>query len=124
MGVYNPSQKKDLYCGRPLLIYHSLRGLADTPSLREFCDFTPPWKRCTRIVIGTGNNIVDLDNQYPEVIFTGSQTDIECASWYASSDLVVSDCTEVTEYAHSCGATILPGLSLSNYAIHMQFQKM
>lgn len=126
MDVYNPGQKANLYCGRPLLIHHSLNGVTDSEdlygqSLREFCDFVPPWERCTRIVIGTGTDLDKFIEQYPDVIFVGEQTETECAVWYASAEAVIALDMEITYPAHRCGAMVIPGLGIENYLRHIDF---
>ena len=129
MDVYNPGQKSNLYCGRPLLIYHSLNGVTDSDntygqSLREFCDFVPFWPRCTRIVIGIGPHLDKFIEQYPDVIFVGEQTETECAIWYASSDAVIAMDVEITYPAHRCGAMVIPGLGIENYLRHIDFSNL
>lgn len=81
-GLYNPGRKVDLYCGRPLIIFHD----PDHIALQAFCSFTPPWARCTRIVITQKTP----ERVNPDVIFVGDQTQEEIAIWYASADCVVT----------------------------------
>jgi len=79
--IYCPERRVDLFCGKPLLIFHDY----SIALLESFCRFTPQIDRCTRIVIN-----FDYHLDYQNIIYVDNQTEIETAIWYASADAVVT----------------------------------
>jgi len=98
--VYNPSRRVELYCGKPLLIFHD----ADTNLLHKFCVFLPPVERCTRIVINSQVKYTE-----PNIIYVDNQTAIETAIWYASANAVLT--TQHTSNVIACGTQCIVDIS-------------
>jgi len=99
--IYCPERKVDLFCGKPLIIFHD----CDLVLLDHFCRFVPLVERCTRIVVNFDNHPKEIDR----VIFADQQTEIEIATWYASADAVVT-CEHSAE-ACMCGAHVFDDIA-------------
>ena len=80
--LFNPGRRVNLFCGRPLIIFHD----HDFAALEEFYDFQPPWERCTRIVLTEET----IPHTCSSVIYVDHQSLLETAIWYASADCVVT----------------------------------
>lgn len=80
--MYGPDNYRDLFCGKPLLIFHD----ENAELLNQFCIFLPPAERCTRIVINQKNAKIFNQN----IIYVYDQTEAEIEIWYASADAVIT----------------------------------
>ena len=90
-GVYqrqfNVHFKQSLNCGRPLLLY--VGSVEKDKNLDSFCELKLS-DRTTKVIIGTGRYLEELQSCYPNVIFIDSINNLtELAQWYASADCFV-----------------------------------
>lgn len=70
----------------PHPIYLNVGRIAPEKNLRAFLDLDLPG---TRVVVGNGPQMAQLEKQYPDVVFTGAKHGAELAAWYASADVFV-----------------------------------
>jgi hypothetical protein len=92
-NIFNPGRKVDLFCGKPLLVFHD----TDITALEQFCTMITPWERCTRIVLTEET----IPHVHANIVYVDHQTLEEIASWYASADCVITH--EHCEEVEACG---------------------
>lgn len=85
--------RKEINCGRPLLIY--VGRLSHEKNIDDFCRLSIG-DRATKVAIGDGPYRKQLEQRYPDVIFTGALRGKELADWYRAADCFVFPSTNDT----------------------------
>ncbi|MGB7755130.1 MAG: glycosyltransferase family 1 protein [Salinisphaera sp.] len=69
---------------KPVMIY--VGRVAVEKNIGDFLDLDVPG---TKVVVGDGPQLAELQRRYPEVVFAGWQTGEDLARWYAAGDVFV-----------------------------------
>lgn len=81
---FNPSHRTDLGVPRPIFLY--VGRVAVEKNLGAFLDLDLPG---SKMVVGAGPQLADLEARYPGVHFVGEHTGLALARYYASADVFV-----------------------------------
>lgn len=82
--LFTPERRKPTDLPRPIML--NVGRVAPEKNLRAFLDLDIPG---TRIVVGDGPSLQELQRDYPDAIFPGAKRGVELAEYYASADVFV-----------------------------------
>lgn len=85
-GVFYPRPMAHLPFGLPRPIFLTVGRIAPEKNLPAFLDLDLPG---SKVVVGDGPARADLQQRYPDVLFTGIKTGTELAEAYAQADVFV-----------------------------------
>ena len=83
-ALFTPSRRQPQDWPRPVLL--NVGRVAPEKNLDSFLALQLP---CTKVVVGDGPQLKELEQKYPDVIFTGAKYGVELAAYYASADVFV-----------------------------------
>ncbi|MEA1988502.1 MAG: glycosyltransferase family 1 protein [Pseudomonadota bacterium] len=84
MQIFNPQQKQDLHYAKPILLY--VGRVSPEKSIEDFLNIDYPG---SKLIIGTGPALEQLQKEYPDCHFLGVKKGNELAKYYASADAFV-----------------------------------
>jgi glycosyltransferase involved in cell wall biosynthesis len=83
--IFKSSLRGETVAGRPILL--SVGRVSKEKGLDNFCELDYPG--ATKIVVGDGPYRAELEQRYPDVIFTGAKFGTSLAEYYANADVFV-----------------------------------
>ena len=84
MQIFNPQQKQDLHYAKPILLY--VGRVSPEKSIEDFLNIDYPG---SKLIIGTGPQLEQLQKEFPDCHFLGVKKGTELAKYYASADTFV-----------------------------------
>jgi glycosyltransferase involved in cell wall biosynthesis len=82
--LFTPERRRDLGLERPVML--NVGRIAPEKNLQAFLDLDLPG---TKVVVGDGPSLAELQHRYPEVVFPGARHGEELADYYAAADVFV-----------------------------------
>jgi glycosyltransferase involved in cell wall biosynthesis len=83
-GLFTPERRRDIGLARPVML--NVGRIAPEKNLQAFLDLDLPG---TKVVVGDGPSLAELQRRYPDAVFPGARQGEELADYYAAADVFV-----------------------------------